>query len=89
MNNEIRLGLADLLIYIRNQFLQARANHDDKTLEYLGKTLNVILEAAYEKQDKKIASMAEDFMDAIRDYFVGAEFKSIILSEDEIKQILA
>jgi hypothetical protein len=88
MNNEMGLSLADLLIYIRTQLLDAKAAHDDKTLEYLGKALDVIQEFAYQKQDKKIALITEDFTDAIRDYFMGVEWKSTIPSEDEIRQLL-
>jgi len=59
MNDGMGVSLADLLIYIRTQFLDARAARDKKTLEYLGKALDVILEFAYQKQDKKIALISQ------------------------------
>ena len=81
------MSLNDLICYIRQQLLQAKESKDDKTVEYLGKALDVLYEAALDAKDKPLSILLEDFVEAVRDYFMKVEWKSHIPTIEEIRAI--
>jgi hypothetical protein len=85
MNNQ--LSMADLLLYLNDEIRKAQAEKDDDSLNYLGTAVDVILQAAYEKQDKNVGGILEDLAANVND--VGVEWKSKFYSEEKIRQLLA
>jgi hypothetical protein len=65
--------------------VDAKAEKNEKLLTELGNTFDFIEAAALETGDKKHAIIAEEMRSAVRDAFMGSEWKSNIPTADEIK----
>ena len=65
--------------------IDVRQEKDEKLLTELGYIFDAIEDAALEVKDRKHAAMAEEMTSAVRDSFMGSEWKSNIPSPDEIE----
>jgi hypothetical protein len=85
MDTEGKLSIGSLLSYLRKSLIDAREKKDEKLLIKLGNTFDLIEAAAFEVQDRRIAEIAEEMRSAIRDTFMGSEWKSNIPFVDDIE----
>jgi hypothetical protein len=81
------MSIVDLLLYIRSQFLEARAKKDAETLRSIWGAIDLFVEAAYQTKDKQAAGVLEDIGDSIRDALMSEEWKSTVPTEERIKAI--
>jgi hypothetical protein len=76
----------DLLLYLRQKLLDARAAKDRKTLEELSNTFHILQEAVWSVEESSVyAGFLEDMICAVRDSMMGVEWKSEIPSIDDIR----
>lgn len=85
MDTEGKLTIGYLLSYLRKSLIDAREKKDEKLLIELGNTFDLIEAAAFEVRDRRIAEIAEEMRSAVRDTFMGSEWKSNIPSVDDIE----
>jgi hypothetical protein len=81
------MTIVDLLLYLREKLLEARARKESKELQTLWDTINAVLECSYQHGERQIATLLEEMGDAIRDSLMGVEWKSTIPSEESIRAI--
>jgi hypothetical protein len=75
----------DLLLYLRQRLLDARAAKDQKTLNELSNTFRILQEAIWSVEDSSIyAGYLEDMAHAVADSMAGIEWKSEIPSIEAI-----
>jgi len=86
MSDESKLTISYLLGYLRRQLIEAREEKNEKLLVELGNTFDLIEAASFEVKDRKHAAIAEEMSSAVRDAFMGSEWKSNIPSIDEIEE---
>ena len=85
MDTEGNLTIGSLLGYLRKSLIDAREKKDEKLLIELGNAFDLIEAAAFEVQDRRTAEIAEEMRSAVRDTFMGSEWKSNIPSVDDIE----
>jgi hypothetical protein len=86
MSTEGKLTIGSLLVHLRQRLIDAREKKDSKVLNELGGVFDLIEAAAWEAQDRRIAAIAEEMWSAVRDTFMGSEWKSNLPSVDDIEQ---
>lgn len=84
MSDERKLTMSYLLGYLRRRLIEAREEKNEKLLVELGNTFDFIEAASFEVKDRKHAVIVEEMSNAVRDAFMGSEWKSNIPSEYEI-----
>jgi hypothetical protein len=86
MSDEGQLTISSLLVYLRQTLIDARKEKNEKLLAELGNTFDLIEAASYEAKDKKHAAIAEEMRCAVRDAFMGTQWKSNIPSIEDIQK---
>ncbi len=86
MSNEGKLTISYLLGYLRRQLIEAREEKNEKLLAELGNAFDLLEAASFEAKDRKHAAIAEEMRSAVRDAFMGTEWKSNLPSIDEISE---
>lgn len=86
MNDEGKLTISYLLGYLRRQLIEAREEKNEKLLAELGNIFDLLEDASLEAKDGKHAAIVEEMRCAVRDAFMGTEWKSNIPSTDEIDE---
>lgn len=82
-----RMNIADLLCYLREQFLTARTAQDHDALIELSKVVDSVLEAAYQSRDREVAALLQEFEASIRDSLTRVEWKSTIPTVEDIRRL--
>ncbi len=86
MNDENKLTINKLFLYLRQNLIDARAQKNTQLLTELGNIFDLLEAAAIEVGDRKYAAIAEEMRSSVRDTFMGTEWKSNIPSIDEIEK---
>lgn len=86
MASESILTLTDLLLHLRQRLIDAQTGHDESILLQLLGTFNLLLEAAWEREDTTHAALLEDFIDVIGDTLNNEAWKSTIPTIEVIEQ---
>lgn len=82
------MTIIDLLCFLRQQLLDARDEKNEEKLRILWSAINLILDSAYQYQDRDAASLLEEMSDAIRDSLMHVEWKSTIPSVESIQALI-
>lgn len=81
------MTIGDLLFYFRRRLIELRSEANQDELRKLWSSINEVLAAAYELNDRETAALLEEMSDAIRDSLMGVEWKSTIPSEETIRAL--
>lgn len=81
------MTIVDLLCYLRQELLKARADKDQEKLRKIWGAIDIFLESAYQSKDARVGSLLEDMGDSIRDSLMDVEWKSTIPSTEDIESL--
>jgi hypothetical protein len=85
VTDEDKLTMSFLTIYLRDQFLHARQEKDEKRLNELETCFYLLEESAFKAQDRKHGAIFGVLLDSVRDTFMDTEWKSHIPTDSEIE----
>jgi hypothetical protein len=89
MGAQAQLTVVDLVFFLRQRLLDAAERRDQEHLAELQNTLVVLQEAAWQSQDRRLAALTEDMIDAARDALMGVEWKSTVPDRTAIEALRA
>jgi hypothetical protein len=88
-NSPTKFTAADVLIYLRGRFMDAREKDDKDSLRDIAVVFNILWDLTEEKKiHGEIVGILENFVNSSYDSIQGVGWKSIIPTEEEIQKAL-